>query len=152
MLLRLHLTEIVNLPSHMSTYRRWRTSSVARRRWRRPLRRLMFSCSKNPHYITQSRIHQTNYQLWFVSLLLFYVLATSKVISGWVPTCDSAHSSWLYGAALGNQAVNSMTWYPTQSHYPDSDLTKVPADHAYVTRCAMLSTSPSLIKSQPSRK
>ncbi len=28
----------------------------------------------------------------FVCLLLFYVLATSKVTSGRVPTCDSAHS------------------------------------------------------------
>ena len=29
-------------------------------------------------------------------LLLFYVLATSKVTSGHVPTCDSAHSWRLY--------------------------------------------------------
>ena len=28
----------------------------------------------------------------FVSLFIFYVLATFKVISGQVPTCDSAHS------------------------------------------------------------
>ena len=27
-----------------------------------------------------------------ICLLLFYVLATSKVISGWVLICDSAHS------------------------------------------------------------
>ena len=31
--------------------------------------------------------------------LLFYVLSTSKVISGWVQTCDNAHSWWLYSAA-----------------------------------------------------
>ena len=28
----------------------------------------------------------------FVCVLLFYDLETSRVISGWVPTCDSAHS------------------------------------------------------------
>ena len=27
-------------------------------------------------------------------LLLFYILATSMLISGWVPTCDSTHSWW----------------------------------------------------------
>ena len=30
--------------------------------------------------------------LFVCLLLLFYGLATSKDISGWVPTCDSAHS------------------------------------------------------------
>ena len=41
--------------------------------------------------------------------LLFYVLGTYKVISGWVPTRDSAHSWQLYNAAtLGNQVVNTM--------------------------------------------
>ena len=34
----------------------------------------------------------------FVYLLLFYILATSKVISGWTATCDSLHSWWLYSA------------------------------------------------------
>ena len=39
-------------------------------------------------------------------LLEFYVLATSKVISGRVPICDSAHSWRLYSAVPpGNQAV-----------------------------------------------
>ena len=33
---------------------------------------------------------------WF---LLFYILAISKVISGWVPTYDSAHSWQLYSAS-----------------------------------------------------
>ena len=60
--------------------------------------------------------------MWMlVCLLLFDVLATSKVISGWVPTCYSAQYSvwWLYSVApLGNQAT--MTWYSTQSHYPDT--------------------------------
>ena len=52
---------------------------------------------------------------------MFYVLATSKVISGPVPACDSAHSWWLYSAArLGNQVTSTMTWYPPQSHYPDT--------------------------------
>ena len=54
-----------------------------------------------------------------VCLLSSYVLVTSKVISGWVPTCDSVHSWWLCSAApLGNQAISTMTRYPTQLHYP----------------------------------
>ena len=40
----------------------------------------------------------TTAKISFVSLL-FYVIETSKVISGRVPTCDSAHSSRLYSAA-----------------------------------------------------
>ena len=50
-----------------------------------------------------------------LQLLEVYILATSKVISGWAPTCDSAHSWWLSCAAtLGDQAISTMTWYPTQ--------------------------------------
>ena len=45
-----------------------------------------------------------------VCLLLFYVLAPSKVISGQVQTCDSAHSWQFYSAApLDNQANITMT-------------------------------------------
>ena len=52
-------------------------------------------------------------------LLEFYVLATSNVISGWVPTFDSAHSWRLYSAVpLGNQATSIMTRYPAQPCYP----------------------------------
>ena len=41
-----------------------------------------------------------------------------------VLTWDSVHSWWLYCAApLGNQAANTMTWYPTKSHYPNIELT-----------------------------
>ena len=56
--------------------------------------------------------------------LLFYVLATSKGISGEVPTCDSVHSLWLYSAAsLEHQVTSTMTCYPTQPHYPDTEPT-----------------------------
>ena len=42
--------------------------------------------------------------------LEFYVLATHKVISGWVTTGDSGHSWRLYSAAaLGHQATSTMT-------------------------------------------
>ena len=48
-----------------------------------------------------------------ICLLLFYVLATSEVISEWVPTCDSAHSWQFYSATpLGNQATSTMTCIP----------------------------------------
>ena len=53
----------------------------------------------------------------FVSLL-FCFLATSNIVSGWVPICDSVRS-W----CLENQAISPMTWYPNQSHYPDTEPT-----------------------------
>ena len=58
-----------------------------------------------------------------VCFLLFYILATCTVLSGWVPTCHSVHSRWLYSAAsLGQQATSIITCYSTQSHYPDTEL------------------------------
>ena len=60
--------------------------------------------------------------LYLFVLLLFYVLATSRIISGWALTCYSAHLWGLYSAAsLGNQATS--TCYPTQSHFPDTEPT-----------------------------
>ena len=62
--------------------------------------------------------------MWVCWLLELYVLATSKVISGQLPTFDSAHPWRLYSAApLTDQATGTMTRYPTQPHYPDSALT-----------------------------
>ena len=64
------------------------------------------------------------HSLEFVCLLLFYSLETVEVISGQVFTCDSAHSWRLYGASpVGNQTVSTRIWYPTQSHYPDTEPT-----------------------------
>ena len=45
-------------------------------------------------------------------LLGYYILATFKVISGWVPTCDSAHSWWLYSVMISY----------SQSHYSNTQL------------------------------
>ena len=58
---------------------------------------------------------QPNLDDWLVEL---YVLAISKVISGWAPTCNSAYSWTIHSAA--HQA---MIWYATQSHYPDTEPT-----------------------------
>ena len=57
-------------------------------------------------------------------LLELYVLATSKVISGQLPICDTAHS-WKprRSALLGNRAAGAMTQYPSQSHYPATEQT-----------------------------
>ena len=56
--------------------------------------------------------------------LEFYILATSNVISGQEPTCDSAHLSRLHSAdQLGDQDASAMTGYPTQLHYPDAEAT-----------------------------
>ena len=64
------------------------------------------------------------YTLSQVCLLLFYVLATSKVISGRVLTCDSVHSWRLYSITpMGNHAFSTVTWYRTQSHYPYTEPT-----------------------------
>ena len=62
---------------------------------------------------------------WLVGWLVeFYMLATSTVISGRVPTYDIGHSWWHYSAApLGNQATSTMNWYRIQSHYPNTELT-----------------------------
>ena len=57
------------------------------------------------------------YNIFFIALkngwlagYWFCGLATSKVISGRVPTCQCAHIWQLYSAAqLGNQAVSTMT-------------------------------------------
>ena len=60
----------------------------------------------------------------FFCLLLFYIIATSKVILGWVPNCDSVHLWQVYSAdPLGNQATSTMTQFPTQSNYPDTEPT-----------------------------
>ena len=48
-----------------------------------------------------------------VGLLLFYILATSKILSGHIWSCASVNSWWLYSAArLRDQATSTMTWYP----------------------------------------
>ena len=57
-------------------------------------------------------------------LLVFYILAPSKIISGWVLTRVSVHSRWLYSAAtLMHQAADTMIQHPTQSEYPDPEIT-----------------------------
>ena len=74
-------------------------------------------------YPTQSHYQDTEHTRFCPILVcLFYVLATSKVITGWVPTCDSAHIMRLHNAAsLGHQTASIMIWYPTQSHCPDAE-------------------------------
>ena len=58
------------------------------------------------------------------SVLLFYVLATFKVMSGRELTCDSAHSWRLWSTApLGDQTMSPLIWYPTQSHFPNTEPT-----------------------------
>ena len=58
-----------------------------------------------------------------IEIMEFCILGTSKVISGWVATCDSGHAWRLYiTIPLGNQAVTIMSKYLTQSKYADSDL------------------------------
>ena len=59
--------------------------------------------------------------LLLVICLLFYILATSKVISGWVPACRSDLSLWPYSPSpLRDQTTSTITRYRTPSHYPDA--------------------------------
>ena len=55
-----------------------------------------------------------------VDWLEFHVLATSNVISGQVPTCDSRTHGYFIVLL---QATSTMTWSSTKSHYPDTDPT-----------------------------
>ena len=51
-----------------------------------------------------------------------FELETGKVISGWILTRENTHSRWHYIAAPPwNQAAS--IHYPTQSHYPNLELT-----------------------------
>ena len=53
----------------------------------------------------------------------FYILATSRVTSGQVPTCNSTHSQLLYSAPLlGSEASRAIVWLPTQTHYPNTEI------------------------------
>ena len=56
-------------------------------------------------------------------LLLFCVLASSKVIAGRAPTCNNAQPWGLYSVASGKQGHNHHNPLCTQAHYPDTDLT-----------------------------
>ena len=57
-------------------------------------------------------------------LLEFAVQVASKVISEWIPICESEHSCWLNSTApLGNQVTGTMILYPTQLQYPVTALT-----------------------------
>ena len=57
-------------------------------------------------------------------MLELYFSAKSKIIWPWVPTCHSTHSWQLYSVApLRNQTGSTMTQYPVQSHYPDTEPT-----------------------------
>ena len=59
--------------------------------------------------------------------LLFYILVTSKVILGHIPTCDSAHSWWLYSAAslehhdlLSHSVTLFWNWTNQSLPYPNN--------------------------------
>ena len=71
---------------------------------------------RNLSLVPQARRYLCNMELRSFNivagwLLQFYILATSKVISGQVPTCDSV-------VLMRDQAARTRTWYPTQSHDP----------------------------------
>ena len=77
----------------------------------------MRSCKCSRTALQKRHSYPVLHHCW---LLGFYILATSKVISGWVLTVVAVHTHGdLVTAPLGDQATSTMTWYLTQSHYPD---------------------------------
>ena len=78
--------------------------------------------------VPESRIIQIwRCMLWEIGWSVpagWLVPATATPISWWAPTCDSMHSQQFYSLApLGNQAEGTMIQFPTQPHYPDTELT-----------------------------
>ena len=78
-------------------------------------------------------------------LSVFHVLATSNVISGWVPIFHSVHSWWRYSAApRGNEAVSTMThsvqlyWHWAKQFLPYSNN----VEHREATRFNFISNRP----------
>ena len=48
-------------------------------------------------------------EILYNHIWLSFALRPSKVVSGWVLTCDSAHSWWFHSAApLGSQVISTM--------------------------------------------
>ena len=53
-------------------------------------------------------------------------LVTYRGIFGQVPTCDSCPLMAIsYDATLWNRTASKLIWYPTQSHYPDTEPTSL---------------------------
>ena len=86
------------------------------------MNQLSVFCAKRTYRVEYS--HQQLARPLGVGLLVFYIPTTSKVISGRAPTCERVHLWWRYSAApLGNQTTSTMTQYPTQFHYLNTELT-----------------------------
>ena len=56
-------------------------------------------------------------------LRLGLILTTSKVISRWALIVHTHGDFIVKAAPLENQAIGTMNQYPTQSHYPATELT-----------------------------
>ena len=54
-----------------------------------------------------------------IALLGFYILVASKVITGWVPTCDRMHALKMLCSAAPVEvlAASTLAQYPSQSIY-----------------------------------
>ena len=94
--------------------------------------------------------------LGFVCLLLFYVLAKSKVITGRGPTCNSAHLWWLYSAAsLGHGKGHGAHWHSHSVilswHWANESL-PYPNNAEYQARKWQVSIVKSLVRLDPVSK
>ena len=83
-------------------------------------------CAPSYYRVTQTTHTFCDIKAKWGSLLKWLLIGAlnPNKISGFAPTCDSAHLWWHYRVApLTDQTASTMTWYRTQSHYPNSNLT-----------------------------
>ena len=78
-------------------------------------------------YLTKSLMTNSSDYQWQVQC--FFVVLHPSNISGWVPTCDGAHTWWLYSAAsLGHHDLLyhsiSLSWHWTSQSLPCPNNTK----------------------------
>ena len=84
------------------------------------------SSSSSQYWSIRSNAHHTTsaYFKLVIGGWSFYALALCKAISGWVPYWDKNTYGDFYNVApLRNQAANTITRYPIQSHHPETVLT-----------------------------
>ena len=100
----------------------WATSSRGSRYGLRVVRNLRWLDENCPTTVSTNSCEHTSPPITIVCLLLFYLLATSNIISGQGLTCGSVPTWWRFSTVpLENQAASTMTWFsPIQSHYPDT--------------------------------
>ena len=95
------------------------------------------------HWMSRYSLRHGGYKS--AGLLLFYIVGTYIVMYGCVPTCDSVHTWWVY--PLGDHNTSTMTWYPTQSYYPETEPTSQSLPYHTNVECLARNWEVSIFKS-----